>query len=563
MTNVSPSSQKVDDFLSSLSQLSQERLKDNQDRQRRLQRDIDELRRTPGTVEYVALRPLGLLPATPLLSHGIRELSFNRSARGLFYEKWKDVGPELPHRPESASPLIGLGATPASAKTRPLKPTKPNSLSTPGTPPRLPQRPRETQETIESVKIDLIRPVARQPRPVKPASSPAYSTPKLSSQTEASGPLSFVALEEKIRFRGTKILEDALETLPQMPPRNKTLILDRLPKAAPSVPTKPVQSKPQPAPLSSLLLLPQSSYGSPLSKSEPLKPQLKSESKPPAPTKPKTLRAYEEDNTELLKHLLRQLSPAKPVREKKPPPGQFVPEDHIKQLQERRQRPEKPLKLKPTATVPEDKPEALSLKLKPTKPAPPKLESKPEALRQFETMRNPEVRKPEKPEIEKPEIQKPESISGSRVAQLNLTTKEPALPSDLSFKPVPAAQFHEHLTNLLRANTDPLSTLKPQARAPKQAPVRRATAPVEYSAPLTHPNKSRSKGPKRRLPKSQTTSSSVSTFASAASASSTSRTSSPAFNRSQPPKKKPPPIKGKKPDMEVKPRRIASGELFI
>lgn len=541
MTDVSPSSQKVDDFLSSLSQLSQERLKDNQNRQRNLQRDIDELRRTPGMREHAALRLLSPLPSQLLLSHGIRELSFNRSARGQFYEKWKDAAPELPKRPSSSNSLpssSSVGGAGSGSKTRPMKPTKPDALSAPENPPKLPQRPVEIVETIETINVDLLRPVARKskpdpkPRPeFKSQLALLFSTSKdagsrLSPPLGTSKQKSFAALEEKIRSSGTKSLEDALDAPPLLPARNKTLILLRLPKPAPSLPEEPSKTT--------------------TPKALPPKPE---SSKPPIPVKPKkTLKLYEEGNTELLKQLLRQLSPTKPAPEKKPVSGEFVPEDHIKKLQERRLKPDKPIKLKPAPVVAEDKPEAISflLKLKATKPSPPKPESKPEALRQFESMRKLDY-KPLEPE--------------TRASQLASTsTKEPALPSDLTSKPVPAAQFHAHLSSLLKANTEPLASPKPQA------PVRRSTAPLESSTPLTHPNKSRSKGPKRRLPKSQKSGSSTGapTPASASYASSiSSSVSDAAASEKQPIKKKPPPIKGKKPALEVKPRRIASGELFI
>lgn len=517
MANVSPSSQKVDDFLSSLSQLSQERLKDNQSRQRHLQKDIDELRRTAGSNTY-ALRPLGLLPSKSL-AHGIRELSFNRSARDQFYEKWKDVGPELPKRPDSR-PESSTGLDPSASKSRPMKPTKPDALSESG--PKLPKRP-ELVELVETIEIDLIRPVARVSKPPTPNPKPKPAnleqvTRSIEGPSTPNKQLSFSALEQKIRSGGTKTLEEALEMPPQLPARNKTAILERLPKPAPELPD---------------------------TKTLPLKML----TKPSIPAKPKkTLRAYEEGNTELLKQLLRQLSPAKPVREEKPT-NQFVPEDHIKKLQERRQKPAKPTKLKPVP-VAEEKPEAISflLKLKPTKPGPPKPESKPEALRQFETLKLLDVK------------QKPDA----RVSQLASAEKKPALPSDLTSKSVPAAQFHAHLSSLLRVNSEPFAASKPQA------PVRSATAPLESSTPLTHPTKSRSKGPKRRLPNSQkrTAGSTVTPAASAASstpdlsyASSTSSGIVP--NEQNQPNKKPPPIKGKKPNLQVKPRRIASGELFI
>lgn len=532
MANVSPSSQKVDDFLASLSQLSQERLKDNQNRQRRLQKDIDELRSTSGSTEYSLPRSLGRVSAQLVLSHGIRELTFNRSARGLFYEKWKDVAPELPKRPEftSASPEIKS----PTVRDRPIKPVKPVSISTPETPPHLPLRPLETTETV---KINLLRPVARRSQPEKLLSETSL---RPGSSTSTNGPISFAALEEKIRDNGRKSPE--LEKPPKLPVRKWE---------------SPISGLKEPSH--------EAHIGPTFVEATRERSSTRFQQKVPPP-KPKSLKTYEKDNTELLKQLLRSLSPTKPVRDEKIASSQFSPEDHIKKLQEHRQKPDKPLKPKPTIRVPEETPEALSylLKLKPTKPGPPKPVSKPEALRQFETMRNLEVHQ------------------DSRAKKFtNRVIGESALPSDLSVKQVPPTQFHAHLSNLLRANTDPVAAKISSASLPKQTPVRRSTAPLEATAPLIHPNKSRSKGPKRKLPKSQKTSSSrtlssqTSAFDISVSAStpdSRSGTSLSASHESitssagpapQPLKKVPPPIKGKKPALKAKPRRISSGELFL
>ncbi|EGW32346.1 uncharacterized protein SPAPADRAFT_50910 [Spathaspora passalidarum NRRL Y-27907] len=77
--STSPSQKKVDDFLSSLSQLSQDRIKQDQQRQRDLQRNIDDLRhsRTPSPVKGVASTSKSSYPID------IPELKFNRGVQEL------------------------------------------------------------------------------------------------------------------------------------------------------------------------------------------------------------------------------------------------------------------------------------------------------------------------------------------------------------------------------------------------------------------------------------------------------------------------------------------------
>ena len=95
MVDVSPSSKKVDDFLTSLSELSQSRIQEDQERQRELQRKVDELKRQsptkgmerrPGNSEINIMNsPSGLVSREPPL------LKFNRLVR-------EDDGPPLPRR---------------------------------------------------------------------------------------------------------------------------------------------------------------------------------------------------------------------------------------------------------------------------------------------------------------------------------------------------------------------------------------------------------------------------------------------------------------------------------
>lgn len=595
--SVSPSSQKVDDFLSSLSEISQERLKENQLRQRSLQRDIDHLRLS-STSKPQKPSSLSLTPR----SHGIRELSFNRSARDLFYEKWKDSQPEqAPELPKRSSP-----------KQKPTKPNKPSIFAA-----EIGREPSpEPQVVEEKVTIDLIRPVARKSpaKPGKPETKPKWvSTSTEKPTSSGTGQFSFSALEERIKKSGVTQKLELEDDAPSLPSRNKAVEYPpKLPSREKLVETPPKLPSRDKTPDAPMLPLRKKSSQSPnpsvMNRSdEEQNDNLVSKKaatiteKPKIPTKPKAnLKTYEEKDTEMLRQRIKQLSPSKKVliEEKE----DFTPEDHIKKLSEsRRMKPEKPLKPRTVEKPEAPKPEALSflLKLKPAKPAPPKPEPKPEALRRFETMKKHDTGEPlktnstdkigsglakkpapvpikmgqdtikrgqtsikEVPSIAKngPTIIKKgpnennndNAVFGSHGFKTETADR---LASDLSYTKLdPKAKFQAQLTSILRANTDP------SLNAPKksEAAVRRSnTDPVESRKLLTHPNKSRSKGPKRRLPKQNMSSTTkVDNI----------KKHEPILQVTKPlpkpNKKAPPPIKGKKPNLEIK-RRVVSGELFI
>ncbi|KAL7663767.1 hypothetical protein ABC855_g3570 [[Candida] zeylanoides] len=136
----SPSSSKVDDFLSSLSSLSQQRLSEDSQRQRRLQRSIDELRRCSGSTSPVRHPPK---PQKPLHLAG--------SAPSLREE----TPPPMPPRPadEAAPPMPPRPADEAAP------PMPPRSIDE--TPP--PRPPRPVVPGVSRPEINLVSPVARPP----------------------------------------------------------------------------------------------------------------------------------------------------------------------------------------------------------------------------------------------------------------------------------------------------------------------------------------------------------------------------------------------------------------
>lgn len=528
MTEVSPSSKKVDEFLLSLSQLSQDRLRDNQKRQRDLQRDIDELRASSAS-------PYSPHRTAPDASHGITELKFNRSARDSFREKWRDVAPDLPQRPLDSDPE----SPPLPRRPKPDRPPKPEKL------PGLPARPLEP--TLVDVSVDVVRPVARKSEtPLVSRAQiqvPQYSTSGASRAGGASRPgamLSFGQLESKIHAGSQvftlqpekpvvpskpRVLKDDLETRPEKPKPEQAKPKEAVPR--PNIfaekPLKPVKPpKPEKPPQVEEVSLRTSVGGAPLAK-----PQ-----KPPKPS----FRTFEASDTQELKQQIQRLSPTKSSTS-------FL----AKVTQPKDVKPPAPLKpVKPRSVGPLEVPEALNalakLRAAKPRPVPTKVESKPDSQ-----------------PLTKPV--KPAAISEKNDAK-------------------PQPDFHAKLSNILRASTEP--SLAAPAAVPT-GPIRRSqtlnenTKSTSTSAKLTHPNKSRAKGPKRKLPKqlhSDSTSSVNATPSTTGSATpvsyttslneastSTNEESEVVFSR--PLKKAPPPIKAKKPAFEPRPKRVISGELFL
>lgn len=142
---------------------------------------------------------------------------------------------------------------------------------------------------------------------------------------------------------------------------------------------------------------------------------------------------------------------------------------------------------------------------------------------------------------------KPEKLKDIEPLKSNLVKDK-----DEPVKVAKAFNFQDQLSNILRASTAP--ELGVAGKAPA---IVRATSVSTKSKEdkLTHPNKSRAKGPKRRLPKGMDNARSTSTQVSSAVESSPSIASAPLG------KKVPPPVN--KQNKPLKPSRNFSGEVFI
>lgn len=190
----SPSSQKVDDFLSLLSQLSQDRLREDQRRQRSLQRNIDELRlRSASTSPIKVSRPA---KPTHLLSskYEVPQLTFNRklTLKEQFLHDLKELdNPPLPERP----PV--LPRRPDDPEVTPPLPKRPDDG------PPFPRRPDDTRQPIS---IGLRTPVSRKEEPgeyvVKPRTEMAPVTVERLPTKHHTTTSSFLDMERRIRASG-------------------------------------------------------------------------------------------------------------------------------------------------------------------------------------------------------------------------------------------------------------------------------------------------------------------------------------------------------------------------
>ncbi|CUM57818.1 unnamed protein product [Debaryomyces tyrocola] len=182
MTEVSPSSKKVDDFLSSISELSQERLREDQKRQRELQRNVDAMRLRLNSSSPVKGWSYQPMPYNSSRGHDdIPLLKFNRSLR-LNNEKFsanmkdldEDKPPEMPQRPDSGGRQYRSSRVDAFNETPPPMPQRPVAESEESPPPMPPRRdikksgpPKPSKPSGMSSKFDieLINPVPMKTKP--------------------------------------------------------------------------------------------------------------------------------------------------------------------------------------------------------------------------------------------------------------------------------------------------------------------------------------------------------------------------------------------------------------
>lgn len=581
MADVSPSSRKVDEFLHSVSELSQERQKDDNKRQWELERDIDQLRSRSGSRSPFATSNTSGSVTTPA-AHGIHNLTFDRSAKNRFRDKWKDKEPELPKRPSSdeQSPPK-LPARKPEKDVVPDLPARPREES----PPKLPQRPASANQNRVLIERDvdfgLAQPVARKQAPAIPEKivTTEIKTRKGPLPTKPAAKESFTQMEKRIRESGVPDIKFPPEK-PRGPKPSIIAPKDKADKPAeklseqagskvekPAIGPKPAKKDiNKPSEISKLAndsshsSLPNSSVAenkpkvSGVSPNPTTKPTIKP--KPSIPAKP-SFKSYDAKDTEELKNMRSRLSPAKQITEK---PRKVFDQDQKGLLESqieklggiKKMAPPKPAK--PAREDSSAGPEALDalVKLRPTKPSPAKPSAKPEAIAKIESLKARKNQSSEKSE--------PQDSSDDEKVKLNDKAEPPK-----------KINFQDHLSTLLRPSTAPTLGLKLSSHAAPK-PIKRALTISTALKPLSHPTKSRAKGPKRRLPKSIKSSSSEPLESSGQSTPSTSAKEKVFLEKDatgettriedykRPAKKTPPPIKAKKPDLKA---RAVSGELFI
>lgn len=542
MSQASPESRKVNEFLDSVSQLSQERIRDSHKTQRDLQRDVDKLRGS---------RPP--LPLRPGMAHqGISELKFNRSGESKrlhLYESWKE-----PHRPDLELAPPSLPKRPEIQKTEernPPLPTRPKP-TVPQKPILLPQRPQEVVIDIPNVRVR---------KESKEEKKTFIVPPRTQGTSGPPGIRSFSQMEESIRSakhanlegrnRPEKSTELGNKSVHEAASGNQEVLRSEdIPnyKVKPAVKPKPevklkagIKSTESTAnDVEQLSAKTATQNGIPARISldhatlqKPvigLKPAAASNqavskhlglassttSKPPVPKKT-MFKTYETQDSEALRNQILRLSPTKNER-------------------------------KPSSTFDKGVLLAASKPAKPLKPA--KLDSGKGSENLKESNPQPEALlalgklKKTAPKLAPKPTQRHSNLTNSPQPK-SVSPPAPSM-SDSSNSTDPKLSFQAQLSSLLRSSTEP-ALLK---SAPKVEVMKRALTENDEqagSAKLVHTTKSRARGPKRRLP---TNIKALAQRQSKGSDSSEVR-------------KKPPPIKPKKnQSINVRPRAV-SGELFI
>lgn len=403
----SPSSEKVDRFLSEVSELSRERQRDYLKRNSR-KRDIDF-----GLLDYQA-----------------RTLTFKRDE---FREKWGKAQPD-----ESAPPL----------PERPVTPPLPKRPETPPTPAR-------------PVDIEIVKPVARPEKPQK-YTMPLYVARK---ETATEKPFSFLDLERKIKA-GSSVTMQVKAPKPVSPPGLK--------------PVKPPKPGSKPGSLNLAKVDVFENAGS--TAKEPTR--VEANGKPPVAPKPTSFRTSE---------------PTKPPKPAKlsPKPAKLSPkpskpsrpmselEEHIGRLSPVKTQTPKGLKQyeEGQESILKDRLAALGKPKPPAKPR--RLHDEPEALQALSKLKA----KPPRPKthVSTTQTVEPKSrVAATETLDTNLATSNPFLQLDI----------RNQLSSILRSSTEPaVGASRPELKKSSTDP---------ETKKLTHPTKSRSRGPKRRLPNRNT-----------------------------------------------------------
>lgn len=254
----SPSSSKVDDFLSLLSLMSQQKLLEDSQRQRQLQRNIDELRSKLNSVSPVRPPPKPARPIAVDLSHKklseIPLIKFNRlgSRSGSALKAGsEDKPPPMPLRPTDID--RDEGPAPRLPTRKPSRPERLADIDTDeGPAPRLPTRkssrperpprhadaePKQSADLVD-LKLDLVKPVAQKPAVAsRGALGSSFDSPKQALAPSACNSLakslnkqanpdstytSFTNMEKNIKTGGVSNLDEhmSLKSKPPVPTRS-------------------------------------------------------------------------------------------------------------------------------------------------------------------------------------------------------------------------------------------------------------------------------------------------------------------------------------------------------
>ncbi|KAJ8140662.1 hypothetical protein OY671_006150 [Metschnikowia pulcherrima] len=658
MSNISPSSQKVDDFLSKISQLSQERLRESEKTKRSLQSDIYSLR-DKSQHDFSTNTRYG--------DFEVSQLTFNRSGRDKLPSDSARSPPALPSRPKpvfEARNLDGFSQRNEPGSEKRQTPSKMGSSPPDSYQPTLPSRPKpvDVPRTIEKPskpenlrKADTFKVVEK---PLKPAvlsgSQNSSSNERNDDQLRPKSPQRPSAQAQALAglIRPVASKDTSIHTIPSQNSSKKVNIPNYV-----AFPSTQISTGGAPTKIASFSdletkiraragardettenLVSSSDGKDKLDEKLPIpapKPSWAPALKPVTPVKPAkpTLRSFENQDTELLKDQIKRLSPTKTKQgetsrkfdfetEKSPAPSPEKPRSNSNDFSKQALRPMKPAK--PQALKHEPEVVFARGNLRKSQPKQPEQASVPEALRKFQSLKSGSANPPHiihskgepkknsasprtiesnKNDNDKPDSQNsPKSSSETRLASGKKSPDVASAPSPPNPGSGPKKpDFHAHLASIIRSSTEP-SMMGPSSSKPvSMGKLKRASTvpePAKAEQKLTHPNKSRAKGPKRRLPKSGSNvqSSSESKQAtpkkSAVSANTQSismETNDPAYDRvsihgssheTEPsgksdmdakhsehlsirkPRKLPPPI-ARKPNFNVTPSRMVSGELFI
>lgn len=522
MTDVSPSDNKVDTFLSSLSQLSQEKLREDQERQQRLQRNIDELQlrlRSNSPIKS-SMSSSNVSLGKSHYGYNIPDLKFNRSKMAekevpkQEEQGGEEDGPALPKRPAKYD-TDDKAPPPLPRRKYKEQKQEDEEDDAPALPKRktakeeedAPAMPRRKNQVEE---INLLNPVARKssfPMPKQTPAKPAKPTsvkPELETARPTVGQhRSFRDIENLIKSGDTtqkttptpipastpasasastsSLTKQAPppRPRPRPPPKNLLEPIKVQQPAAPSTPVKPVKSDW----LTSLA-------SAKTTTSTPQSPESRNGNKSPVMVKPKEKGGIEDEEAEfILKFKELKATKKKPLLPTPKPVEKPVPA--IPPVKKSIEKPLKPVSLNEKkgikdAKVFETKEEAEFKskfeKLK-TGPVPPR---KPKTLSSFN----------EPP----PEFQNKFNKIAAKSPQ---KLQRPATTGSLgNYKDKDTAELRSQLEKLVSARNKagPIASPTKDVGVPKEVAAKKADT-QSSDEKLVHPTKARTKGPKRRLPK--------------------------------------------------------------